>query len=73
MQTLFPLRSEIFLIPAAVIGFRTWKFEEVAPVHILELLITMVVAAILSTLLGKLLTKYVEAPSRSWIRKHHGR
>ena len=63
----------VFLIPAAVVGFRTWKAEEVAPVHMLELLVTMVVAAVLSTLLGKALTRYVEAPSRSWIRKRYGR
>jgi len=63
----------VFLIPAAVVGFRTWKVEQVMPVHMLELLTTMVVAAILSTLLGKVLTKYIEAPSRSWIRKRYGR
>lgn len=63
----------VFLIPGAIIGFRTWKAEEVMPVHMLELLITMVVAAILSTLLGKVLTRYIEAPSRSWVRKRYGR
>jgi peptidoglycan/LPS O-acetylase OafA/YrhL len=62
----------VFLIPGAIIGFRTWKPEEVMPVHMLELLITMVVAAILSTLLGKVLTRYIEAPSRSWVRKRYG-
>ena len=63
----------LFLIPAAVIGFRAYKVEEVTSVHILELLTTMVVAAILSTLLGKVLTRYVEAPSRGWIRNRFGR
>ena len=63
----------VFLIPGAIIGFRTWKAEEVMPVHMLELLITMVVAAMLSTLLGKVLTRYIEAPSRSWVRKRYGR
>ncbi len=63
----------VFLIPAAAIGFRTYKAEDVLPVHILELLVTMIVATILSTLFGKVLTKYVEAPSRGWIRKRFGR
>jgi peptidoglycan/LPS O-acetylase OafA/YrhL len=63
----------VFLIPAAVVGFRTWKTEEVMPVHMLELVVTMVVAAILSTLLGKVLTRYIEAPSRNWLRKRYGR
>jgi peptidoglycan/LPS O-acetylase OafA/YrhL len=63
----------VFLIPGAIIGFRTWKADEVMPVHMLELLIAMVVAAILSTLLGKVLTRYIEAPSRSWVRKRYGR
>ncbi len=43
------------------------------PVHMLELLITMVVAAILSTLMGKVLTRFIEAPSRNWVRKRYGR
>lgn len=63
----------LFLIPAAAIGFRTYKAEEILPVHILELLVTMVIATILSTLLGKVLTRYVEAPSRGWIRRRFGR
>lgn len=63
----------VFLIPAAVVGFRTWKTEEVMPVHMLELLVTMVVAAILSTLLGKVLTRFIEAPSRNWLRNRYGR
>lgn len=62
----------VFLIPAAVIGFRTYKVEEVVPVHVMDLLLTMLAATFMSVMLGKVLTKFVEAPSRRWIRQRLG-
>ena len=59
----------LFLIPAAAIGFRTIEKEEVVPIHVLEVLATVVVAAVLSTLVAGLLTRFVEQPSQSWIRR----
>jgi peptidoglycan/LPS O-acetylase OafA/YrhL len=58
----------VFLIPAAAIGFRTIAKEQIAPVHIAEVLVAIVVAATLATLFARLLTRYVELPSTRWLR-----
>ena len=61
-----------FLIPAAAIGFRAISAEGVAPVHWLEVAATMVLATIFSTLFAGVVTRFVEKPTRSWIRTRYG-
>lgn len=58
----------IFLIPAAVIGYRTIDRDQIMPVNILEILITILAAAALSTLFGGVTTRYVELPAQKWLR-----
>jgi peptidoglycan/LPS O-acetylase OafA/YrhL len=61
----------VFLIPAAVIGFRSYRAEEIAPVNILEVLAVIVLATLFSTLAGRLLTRYIENPARDWMRARY--
>jgi peptidoglycan/LPS O-acetylase OafA/YrhL len=56
------------LIPAAVITFRTTDRHSLAPVNILEVVVTIVIAAILSLMLALVLTRYIEMPAQDWIR-----
>ena len=63
----------VFLIPGAAIGFRAVSKEGILPVHLGEVLVTIVAVAALSTLFGALLTtKYLELPAQRWIRKRFG-
>ncbi len=61
----------VFLIPAAVIGFRTINPEDITPIHWVEVVVVMAVATILTNLFGNLLTRYVEAPSQNWLRARY--
>ena len=64
----------VFLIPGAAIGFRTISKEGVLPVHLGEVLTTIVVVATFSTLFGALLTtKFLELPAQRWIRDRFSR
>lgn len=63
----------LFLIPAAAAGFRTIEKEGIPPVHVLEVIVTIVVAATLSTAFGSLLTRFFELPAQAWIRGKLGR
>ena len=63
-----------FLIPGAVIGFRAVSKEGILPVHLFEVLVTIVAVATLSTVFGALLTtKYLEIPAQRWIRRRFSR
>lgn len=59
----------VFLIPSAVIGLRATSAETVGPIHVLEVLFTILLATLLSTLFGGLVTRFVEVPARDWLRK----
>jgi peptidoglycan/LPS O-acetylase OafA/YrhL len=61
----------VFLIPAAVIGFRSYRADEIAPINFLEVLSVIILATIFSTLAGRLLTRYIETPARDWIRARY--
>ena len=63
----------VFLIPGAVIGFRTISREAIVPIHILEVLATMILVAMFATLFGSLTTRYLELPAQRWIRQRFGR
>ena len=63
----------IFLIPGAVIGFRTVSKEALFPIHILEVIATMILVAMFATLFGSLTTKFLELPAQRWIRRYFGR
>lgn len=63
----------VFLIPAAVIGFRTIDKDQILPIHLLEVVVTIVVAATLSTLFGGLTTRFLELPSQRWLRARFSR
>lgn len=64
----------VFLIPGAAIGFRTVSKEGILPVHLGEVLVTIVAVATLSTLFGTLLTtRYLELPAQRWIRRRFSR
>ena len=64
----------VFLIPGAAIGFRTVSKNGILPVHLGEVIVTIVAVAALSTLFGALLTtKYLELPAQRWLRKRHSR
>jgi len=64
----------VFLIPGAAIGFRTISRDGIFPVHIAEVVVTIVVVATLSTLFGALLTtKFLELPAQRWIRSRFTR
>lgn len=62
----------IFLIPAAVIGFRSIHKQDLMPVHLWEVLVVMVLATIFSNAFAGLLTRYIEVPARDWLRKRSG-
>jgi peptidoglycan/LPS O-acetylase OafA/YrhL len=62
----------IFLIPAAVIGFHSIHKEDVVPVHLWEVLVTMIVATTASNAFAGFLTRRVETPAREWIQKKSG-
>ncbi|MGA8205257.1 MAG: acyltransferase [Woeseiaceae bacterium] len=62
----------IFLIPAAVIGYRTIHKEDLVPLHLWEVLVVMVLATIFSNAFAGFLTRYVEVPARDWLRKRSG-
>jgi peptidoglycan/LPS O-acetylase OafA/YrhL len=59
----------VFLIPAAVVAFRTYKVEEIEPIFALEIVTIVVLVTILSNLFGKVMTRFVEAPSQRRIRE----
>ncbi len=59
----------IFLIPAAVIAFRTYKVEEIEPIHALEIVTIIALVTVFSNLFGKLLTRFVEAPAQRRVRE----
>ena len=61
----------VFLIPAAVIGFRSYRADDIAPVNALEVMVVIILATIFSTLAGRLLTRYIEAPARTWVRARY--
>ena len=64
----------VFLIPGAAIGFRTISEDGILPVHLGEVLVTIVAVAVLSTFFGALLTtRYLELPAQRWIRQRFGR
>ena len=64
----------VFLIPGAAIGFRTVSKEGILPVHLGEVLVTIVAVAALSAFFGAVLTtKYLELPAQRWIRQRFGR
>ena len=63
----------VFLIPGAVIGFRTISREAIVPIHILEVLATIILVAMFATLFGSLTTRYLELPAQRWIRQRFGR
>ena len=62
----------IFLIPAAVIGFRTYLVEEIEPIYTLEVIVIIVLVTFLSTVFGEFLTRFAEEPARRWIRNRLG-
>lgn len=59
----------VFLIPAAVMAFRTLDKAEIVPIHVIEVMATIAIAMTFSSLFGGLITKYVELPSQRWVRK----
>lgn len=59
----------VFLIPAAVIAFRTHLKAEIVPIDVIEVVATIAIAMTFSSLFGGLITKYVELPSQRWVRK----
>lgn len=61
----------VFLIPAAVIAFRTISRDEVGDVHVLEVVATMLVATVFSVLFAMILTRFVEAPARRRIQEFY--
>ena len=61
-----------FLILGAALAFRTTSREEIMPVHLLELFATIVLATLLATLFGGVLTRFVELPAQRWIRQRFG-
>lgn len=63
----------IFLIPGAVIGFRTIDKDQIMPVHIVEILVTIAAVATLSTLFGGITTRFIELPAQRWLRSRFGR
>lgn len=64
----------VFLIPGAAIGFRAVSKEGLLPVHLGEVIVTIVAVATLSTLFGALLTtRYLELPAQRWIRQRFSR
>jgi peptidoglycan/LPS O-acetylase OafA/YrhL len=62
----------VFLIPGAVIGFRTVSREAIFPIHILEIVATIILVAMFATLFGSMTTRYLELPAQRWIRKRFG-
>lgn len=64
----------VFLIPGAAIGFWTISQEGILPVHIGEVIATILVVATLSTIFGALLTtRFLELPAQRWIRRRYTR
>ena len=63
----------VFLIPGAVIGFRTVSREAIVPIHVFEMVATMMLVAIFATLFGGLTTRFLELPAQRWIRQRFGR
>ncbi len=59
----------VFLIPAAAAAFRTYKVEEIEPIHALEIVAIIVLVTVSSNLFGKLMTRFVEAPAQSRVRE----
>lgn len=62
----------VFLIPAAVIAFRTYKVEEIEPIYALEIAAIIVLVTVFSNLFGNLMTRFVEAPAQRRIRERLG-
>jgi len=59
----------VFLIPAAVIGFRTYSAKEVGHIYTVEVVVVIALAVFFSAWFAQVLTRYVEAPAQRQIRK----
>ena len=59
----------IFLIPAAAIGFLTISKENIEPIRTVEILIIVAVAVVLSNLLGRVTTRFIEIPAQAKVRQ----
>lgn len=57
-----------FLIPSAVIAFRTIDKSSIVPIHVLEVMVTILVTATASTLFAMLTTRFLELPAQSFLR-----
>ena len=62
----------IFLIPAAVIGYRTIHKQDLMPVHLWEVLVVIVLVTFFANAFASILTRYIEVPARDWLRKRSG-
>jgi peptidoglycan/LPS O-acetylase OafA/YrhL len=60
------------LIPAAAIAFRTADRTGLAPVHIAEVIATIVIATSFALMFAIVLTRYIEVPAQRWIRRRFG-
>lgn len=63
----------VFLIPAAVVGLRATRVENIGAIHALEILLIIVLTAVAATFLSQLLARFVEIPLqgriRAWLRQ----
>lgn len=58
----------VFLIPAAMIGFRAGAVHQLGDILAVEIVAVIALATIFSLLLAMLLTRFVEIPAQRWLR-----
>ncbi len=61
----------VFLIPSAVIAFRTIDKSSIVPIHVVEVLATILITATASTLFAMLTTRFIEQPAQSYLRARY--
>ncbi len=57
----------LFLIPAAMLAFRTIHQDAIGPAHPLEIVAIFVLVTVLSAACGQLATRFIETPAHRWI------
>ncbi len=63
------LYHPVFLIPSAVIAFRTIDKSSIVPIHFVEVLATILITATASTLIAMLTTRFIEQPAQLFLRE----
>ncbi len=62
----------IFLIPAAIVGFRATAVHQLGDIHVLEIIAVIVLVTAISLLLARFLTRRAELPAQRWVRRRLG-